>query len=366
MKRKALYSRATRTRNAAASVWVAGQASEPLPSDMAEEFNEGPSVGALAWGYTKRYVARHQRPLLMLASVLISVGLIGAYALLHPGPRALTQRDIDGAVQYTIANSPRLPADSARAAAIIAPSVVEVEGFLSAEHAAALAKAAAKAGAKDHGKGPAEKHGAPTTPSPAPSPPALRDKPLASGSGDDPQPDTIGTGVVVDESGTILTALHVISSTDRWVVEFADGSKSDADLVGSQPENDLAVLKPRHAPDEVQPAILASTAGLRSGDEVVAVGFPFGLGPSVTAGVVSGLKREFYDPDNEPPKLTNLIQFDAAVNPGNSGGPLVNRDGEVVGIVTAIVNPSGARVFAGIGFAVPIENAALAAGENPL
>jgi S1-C subfamily serine protease len=81
--------------------------------------------------------------------------------------------------------------------------------------------------------------------------------------------------------------------------------------------------------------------------------------------VVSGLKREFDDPDNQR-TFTNLIQFDAPVNPGNSGGPLVNRDGEVVGIVTAIVNPSGARVWAGIGFAVPIENAASAVGENPL
>ena len=109
-------------------------------------------------------------------------------------------------------------------------------------------------------------------------------------------------------------------------------------VVGSQPENDLAVLQPRNTPDELQPAILASTAGLMPGDGVVATGFPFGIGPSVTSGVVSGLKREFDDPNNHH-RLTNLIQFDAAVNPGNSGGPLVNRDGEVVGIVTAILTP---------------------------
>ena len=113
---------------------------------------------------------------------------------------------------------------------------------------------------------------------------------------------------------------------------------------------------------------MASTGGLNPGDTVVAVGFPFGMGPSVSAGVVSGLKREFVDPDRkeEGGRLSNLIQFDAAVNPGNSGGPLVNRDGEVVGIVTAIFNPTGQHVFAGMAFAVPIENAAKAVGDNPL
>ncbi len=104
-----------------------------------------------------------------------------------------------------------------------------------------------------------------------------------------------------------------------------------------------------------------------AGDTVVATGFPFGIGPSVSSGVVAGLKRSFEDPtDKDKPKMTNLIQFDAAVNPGNSGGPLVNRDGEVVGIVTAIYNPTGQHVFAGMAFAVPIENAARGLGDNPL
>jgi S1-C subfamily serine protease len=94
------------------------------------------------------------------------------------------------------------------------------------------------------------------------------------------------------------------------------------------------------------------------------VGFPFGIGPSVTAGVVSGLRREFRSPEGKR-VLTNLIQFDAAVNPGNSGGPLVTLDGEVVGIVTGILNPTDQRFFVGIGFAVPIENAAAAVGVPP-
>jgi S1-C subfamily serine protease len=124
------------------------------------------------------------------------------------------------------------------------------------------------------------------------------------------------------------------------------------------------VLKAAKIPDDLQAATMRSTADLRPGDEVVAIGHPFGIGPSVSGGVVSGLKREFRNPDGER-RLTNLIQFDAAANPGNSGGPLVTTDGQVVGIVTAILNPTEQRTFIGIGFAVPIENAAQAAGMPP-
>jgi S1-C subfamily serine protease len=360
VKRNPLYCRATRTRSAAASIGPGYQADGPLSADWAEDFDDGPSVATIAWERIKRFGARHDRAVLVAVSALLAIATIAIWLLLHPAPRALTQNDIDGAVQYSLANAPRAPADSARAAAVIAPAVVEVKGFLSPEHAAARAAADAKAAAKEHKTDQQQGKSAPS------SPPPLRDKPLATGSSEEEQPDAIGSGVVIDEGGSILTSLHVVSGTDRWVVVFADGSESEADFEGSQPENDLAVLKARHVPDEQQPAILASTAGLQPGDQVVATGFPFGMGPSVTAGVVSGLKREFVDAEHDHLKLTNLIQFDAAVNPGNSGGPLVNRNGEVIGIVAAIVNPSGAGVFAGIGFAVPIENAARAVGENPL
>jgi S1-C subfamily serine protease len=337
-------------------------------------YDQGPSGWAQVGGWLKRFYGRHERAVMLAASVLIALTVVGAHAWLYPAPRPLTQRDIDGAVRYTIAHSPRDPADTTLAAATIAPDVVEVEGFLSPQHAAELeAKESKESKGSKQGKGGHE--ASPSVPSagsdkasPAPktSPAPLPDHPLANAHPDEPEPDAIGSGVVMDQTGKVLTALHVVAGTDRYVVVFADGSESDAELVGSQPENDLAVLQPKHLPDELQPATLASTAGLRPGDQVVATGFPFGIGPSVSAGVVSGLKREFIDPDNPKIKLTNLIQFDAAVNPGNSGGPLVNRDGEVVGIVTAIVNPSGAHVFAGIGFAVPIENAARAIGDNPL
>jgi S1-C subfamily serine protease len=150
----------------------------------------------------------------------------------------------------------------------------------------------------------------------------------------------------------------------RVQVVFADGLESDATITGTRPEHDLAVLQAQTIPDDLFAATMRSTADLALGDQVVAVGFPFGIGPSVTAGVVSGLRREFRSPEGKR-LLTNLIQFDAAVNPGSSGGPLVTADGEVVGIVTAILNPTDQRFFVGIAFAVPIENAAAAAGLPP-
>jgi len=173
-----------------------------------------------------------------------------------------------------------------------------------------------------------------------------------------------GTGVVILENGTILTNLHVVAGAKRIHVIFADGHESEAEVIGQRPETDLAVLQPKSTPDDLVPATMRSTNGLRVGEAVVAVGFPFGIGPSTSSGVVSGLKREYVSPEGKR-LLTNLIQFDAAVNPGNSGGPLVTLDGEVVGIVTGLLNPTEQRVFVGIGFAVPIENAASAVGLSP-
>jgi S1-C subfamily serine protease len=135
-------------------------------------------------------------------------------------------------------------------------------------------------------------------------------------------------------------------------------------MTGAHPDHDLAVLQAETIPDDLIPATLRSTSDLALGDRVFAAGFPFGIGPSLTAGVVSGLRREFRSPEGNR-LLTNLIQFDAAVNPGSSGGPLVTAEGEVVGIVTAILNPTDQRFFVGIGFAVPIENAAAAVGIPP-
>jgi len=339
MKRRPLYSRAERRR-----VYPEGASSGS--SDWAEQ-DDAPSPVAQLSSWTKKFARRHERTLPAAVAGLAVLALIGGWQLLHPAPRALTQWDIDNAVKYTLSHTDPLPADTTIAAAKVGPSVVRVEGYLSPEHAAAEAKAEKELAKKDK---------------------SIKPMPLRSPDGKEDKPDATGTGVVIDEKGDILTNLHVIRSTDRWVVTFWDGTKSDAQIVNIQPENDLAVIKAKTAPDDLKPATLASTGGLNPGDTVVAVGFPFGLGPSVSGGVISGLKREFVDPDRKPGdggRLTNLIQFDAAANPGNSGGPLVNRKGEVLGIVTGILNPTQQHVFIGIGFAVPIENAAAAAGMSP-
>lgn len=174
----------------------------------------------------------------------------------------------------------------------------------------------------------------------------------------------VGTGVVIDASGVVLTSLHVVFGAGRIGVRFADGFETEAHVVSQDPSNDLAVLQVDVIPEGVPPATIVSTDGLSLGDEVIAVGNPFGIGPSVSYGVVSGLDRQYAGRDGRT-VFDNLIQFDAAANPGNSGGPLVNRDGEVLGIVSSIYNPTEQRVFIGIGFAVPIETAAAAVGESP-
>ena len=136
------------------------------------------------------------------------------------------------------------------------------------------------------------------------------------------------------------------------------------------PRDGTGVATGTSVPAFCSEAFCASTSTMRStdnlwpGDKVVAVGFPFGIGPSGSAGVVSGLKRVFRSPESGN-EMRNLIQFDAAANPGNSGGPLITMDGHLVGIVTAILNPTTARTFLGIGFAVPIENAAAGSGMSP-
>jgi serine protease DegQ len=349
MKRKPLYGRAARRRTGSPSGDPGFSAAPQLEWEVQE-----PSLLSLAWGKTKAFARRHDRALPAAAAVLISLAVAGGWWFTHPAPAPLTQWDIDNAVKYTLGHTEPGPAKTTIAAATIAPSVVRVDGYLSPEHAAQEAKAEAEEARKHHLKG---------EPLPPPAPMPSTKAP----DGKDVHPDSTGSGVVIDDKGDILTNLHVIHSTDRWVVTFFDGSTSEATVVNVQPENDLAVIRTKSQPDDLKPATLASTAGLYPGDTVVAVGFPFGIGPSVSSGVVAGLKREFDDPsDKDKPSLTNLIQFTAPVNPGNSGGPLVNRDGEVVGIVTAIYNPTGQRVFAGMAFAVPIENAAKAVGNNPL
>lgn len=171
----------------------------------------------------------------------------------------------------------------------------------------------------------------------------------------------IGTGVVINDEGAILTANHIIADAKSIRLTFADGTTTTASVASQEPEKDIAVLMPDEAPSVIVPAVMGG--GVQVGDEAYAVGHPFGLTSSLTAGVVSGLDRSVAI--DATTTLEGLIQFDAAVNPGNSGGPLLNRNGQVVGIITGLANPAGQGFFVGIGFAVPIGSAGGAAGGPP-
>jgi S1-C subfamily serine protease len=171
----------------------------------------------------------------------------------------------------------------------------------------------------------------------------------------------VGSGVVINAGGDILTAFHVVADSLEIEVFFADGTQTRATIIGAEPENDIAVIHPDQPPELIVPAILGNPNAMRIGDEAFAVGNPLGLTGSLSAGVISGFDRSFTIEDSGL-QLEGLIQFDAAVNPGNSGGPLLNRDGQVVGIVTALANPNEQDSFTGIGFAVPITIAGGAAG----
>jgi S1-C subfamily serine protease len=172
---------------------------------------------------------------------------------------------------------------------------------------------------------------------------------------------SLGSGVIIDANADILTSLHVVTGTTDIQVTFADGTQSSAQVIASQPENDIAVLQADQLPALIVPAVLGNPNAMRVGDEAFAVGNPFGLYSSMSAGVISGFGRSFKPVDSNL-VLRGLIQIDAAVNPGNSGGPLLNRYGQVIGIVTGIVNPTDQNFFIGIGFAVPSDIAGGAAG----
>ncbi|MFZ2652509.1 MAG: trypsin-like peptidase domain-containing protein [Burkholderiaceae bacterium] len=269
------------------------------------------------WAQIRSAALRHERRLWALSLAALLLFGLALQGTLQRRPAPLSLDKIEAALRASLEEKP-LAAAEARAYQAILPSLVRVVG-------------------QNNG---------------------------ANDGSDENEPRGVGSGVVIVDSGIILTNLHVVAGAKRIKVTFATGLESDATVTGVYAEHDLAVLKAKSIPDDLPAATMRSTGDLLPGDHVIAVGFPFGIGPSVSSGVVSGLKREFRSPEGDR-VLTNLIQFDAAANPGNSGGPLVTLDGAVVGIVTAILNPSRQRVFIGIGFAVPIENAASAAGMPP-
>ncbi|HJV83802.1 S1C family serine protease [Noviherbaspirillum sp.] len=313
MRRPPIYSRSARKRRAEPPADAASAASyetaEAAPEARPHKQNQ-------VYVRMRALAARHERVLLVASSVLLSALLFFAYTLSLPSVHKLTQRDIDAAVLHTLEKN-TLPSPESRAFERIRRSVVRV--------------------VQVHDEGNGKK-----------------------------TPSGVGTGVVIIDKGAILTSLHVVDGDEktRIKVQFANGVESDAIVLRRMPDQDLAVIEAMTIPDDLVPATLRSTQNLAVGDKVVAVGYPFNIGPSASAGIVSGLRRTYSAPDGSE-VLHNLIQFDAAANPGNSGGPLVTMDGEVVGVVTAILSPHEQGTFIGIGFAVPIEVAAAAAGESP-
>jgi S1-C subfamily serine protease len=255
---------------------------------------------------------RRLRPLLVAVAGVVAVLALVLWWAIPAGPAPLSRTDVDAAVQRGIAQAEQqeraTPPDATTAYRSIGPSLVTV-----------TTQRPGGAGTVENG---------------------------------------LGSGVVVNAAGTVLTALHVVDGAGQIQVEFADGTRAVARVTASRPEKDIAVLAVDRLPEIVVPAVLAGPPPV--GDTVFAVGSPLGLRGSLTAGVVSAADRTIGTAAGAT--LDGLIQFDAAVNPGNSGGPLLNRAGQVVGIVTALANPARQDFFVGIGFAVPIADAGGAAG----
>jgi len=307
MKRATLYSRSTRSAPIASSI-SGTKAEQP----RADDANATSSNSGLRAGWQKKF----KKPWVLLSlGVLVGVVIVSQITPKPVNVPALNKANVESIVLETLATK-SLPARAAQVASAVAPSVVSIQSL----------------------------------------------------DGEPPPPNQIsesgkGTGFVIKDGGTILTNYHIVAGAKRIAVTFADGMVSPAVVISSQPERDLAVLQPARIPDDLPAVTLAAAGQLAPGDLVVAVGFPFGMGLSVSAGIVSGLDRTFPIPGRKP--LTGLIQFDAAVNPGSSGGPLVNQNGEVVGVVTALFTPSPDGTFAGIGFAITMDSAAKAIGIPP-
>ena len=245
-----------------------------------------------------------------MAAALVAVFIYSSW--LAPHPTLLTATDVKDTVNQVIASATPPPAFSVGVYQVIQPSLVLIE-------------------AKSTGSNGKEE-------------------------------DSLGTGVIVDANGDILTALHVVDGATSIQLIYADDTKGNGTVSVKQADNDIAVVTSDKQPSQIVPAVLGNPRAMRVGDEAYVVGNPFGLYSSMTAGVISGFDRQF-KPPNSDKAITGLIQIDAAVNPGNSGGPVLNRYGQVIGIAEGIVNPTGQDVFIGIGFAVPINVAGGAAGS---
>jgi len=277
--------------------------------------NNSNATGSNPWkDRFKSLAAGLRRGLPFLGGALALLAAIFIYNLVLPGPAPLTERQVNQEIAQAMASATAPPPFSSLVYKAIQPSLVLIQ---------------------THGS-------------------------QANGE----SADGLGSGVVIDQAGDILTSLHVVDGATRITVTFADGMGTGALVIAQQPENDIAVLQPEKQPTLLVPAVLGNPNASEVGDEAFVVGNPFGLYSSLSAGVISGFNRTFKVPDSSR-ELHGMIQIDAAVNPGNSGGPLLNRYGQVIGIVTGIVNPTKENFFVGIGFAVPIDIAGGAAGMPP-
>jgi S1-C subfamily serine protease len=249
--------------------------------------------------------------LIVVLSAILGVFL---YQMLYPIPIIPSQQDIDTSIERVMSSATPAPAFSSEVYQIVSPSLVVIQ-------------AKNEGNREDDGAG-------------------------------------IGSGVIINANGDILTANHVVADATEIEVIFVDGSKSAAEIVAAEPDNDIALLQPDKLPELIVPATIGNLNAMRVGDQAFAIGNPLGLVSSMSAGVISGFDRSIPVDDGNQ-RLDGLIQFDTAVNPGNSGGPLLNRQGEVIGIVTALADPSRRGFFVGIGFAVPIGVALAAGGGGP-